>query len=466
MENGQNKAPRRPVRRRRRRNPVYVFIHSYLPILAVVLLVVLFVIFASNSLRRSRERRELERQESIAALEAEQAKKEEMDILAAQVIAQAQEMANNYDYEGAVTLIDAFEGNPFDYDRMVSIREHCLEVLDSMVTWDDPSLVPNLSFQLLVADPERAFAHAGYGTSFRNNFITIQEFSAILEQLYAKGYVLVDQEDIFTYSAATGYTANTLQLPAGKKPIMLTQTQVYDFEYMSDGQNVNTTNSAGFATRLVLEGGQLKSEYIDANGQTRTGAYDLIPILEDFIAVHPDFSYHGARATIAVTGYDGILGYRTDPETATAFGQEYYDEQVRQTSEMVIALQDRGYRFACYTYGNVRYGQFSTAQIKNDQDKWKAQVEPLLGVVDTLVLAKQNDISDTQEPYSGDKFQLLYSLGYRYFYGFAADGETWSCTGSDHTRQGRILVTGSAIASASDIFTELFDPALVRDPLR
>ena len=26
----------------------------------------------------------------------------------------------------------------------------------------------------------------------------------------------------------------------------------------------------------------------------------------------PDFSYRGAKGTIALTGYDGILGYRTD----------------------------------------------------------------------------------------------------------------------------------------------------------
>ena len=466
MEQGQNEAPRRPVRRRRRKNPVYVFIHSYLPILAVALLVILFIIFAVNSVRRSNQRREQARQESIAAMESEQARQEELDSLAANVIARAQEMAHNYDYAGALALIDDFEGNPYEYDRMMEIREACIEAMDSMVTWEDPGAVPNLSFQLLVADPERAFAHSGYGTSFRNNFITIDEFSAILEQLYAKGYVLVDQDDLYVYDPINGYTPKEMQLPAGKKPIMITQTQVYDFEYMSDGRNANTTNSAGFATRLVVEGGQLKSEYIDANGQTLTGAYDLIPILEAFIAAHPDFSYRGARATIAVTGYDGILGYRTDPETATAFGQDYYNEQVQLAANVAVALQDRGYRLACYTYGNVRYGQYSSTQIKNDLDKWKAEVEPLLGAVNTLVLAKQNDISDSREPYSGDKFQLLYSMGFRYFYGFAADGETWSCTSLDHTRHGRIPVTGSAIESASDIFTDLFDPAQVRDPLR
>lgn len=465
MENGQNEVPRRPVRRRRK-NPVYVFIHSYLPILVAVALVVLFIIFASNSLRRSRERKELERQESIAALESQQAHQEELDVLAAQVIADARVLMNSYDFEGAVALIEEYEGNLFDYAEMVKIRETCLETLDSMVTWSSPSLVPNLSFQLLVADPERAFAHEGYGTSFRNNFVTVDEFSAILEQLYYNGYVLVDQDDLIAYSESTGFSAKALQLPSNKKPIMLTQTQVYDYAYMTDGRNANTDNSAGFATRLVVEGGQLKSEYIDANGQTVTGAYDLIPILEDFIAAHPDFSYQGARATIAVSGYDGIFGYRTDPETIRSLGQDHYDDQLRQVRSVISALQERGYQFACYTYGNVRYGQLSATQIKADLDKWTAEVAPLLGNVNTLVLAKQSDFSDTQEPYNGDKFQLLYGMGFRYFYGFCDSAETWACVAADHMRQGRLLVTGSALTNDAELFNNLFDPATVLDPLR
>ena len=97
MENGQNEAPRRPVRRRRRRNPVYVFIHSYLPILAVALLVILFIIFAANSLRRSRDRRELARQESIAVMESSLAEKAAWDAEAETLLAQASAVAAGYD---------------------------------------------------------------------------------------------------------------------------------------------------------------------------------------------------------------------------------------------------------------------------------------------------------------------------------------------------------------------------------
>ena len=100
----------------------------------------------------------------------------------------------------------------------------------NLVAWDDPNMIPNLSFQLLVADPARGFSHASYGYSINRNFITTDEFSKILQQLYDNGYILVDLDDFTTSeTTATGtttYKAKSLLLPKGKKPIMLTQTNV------------------------------------------------------------------------------------------------------------------------------------------------------------------------------------------------------------------------------------------------
>ena len=43
------------------------------------------------------------------------------------------------------------------------------------------------------------------------------------------------------------------------------------------------------------------------DGSVSVGSYDLVPLLDDFIKEHPDFSYRGAKACIAFTGYNGIL---------------------------------------------------------------------------------------------------------------------------------------------------------------
>ena len=36
-----------------------------------------------------------------------------------------------------------------------------------------------------------------------------------------------------------------------------------------------------------------------------------MPIVDDFVREHPDFSYRGDKGTIALTGYNGVLGYRS-----------------------------------------------------------------------------------------------------------------------------------------------------------
>ena len=93
-------------------------------------------------------------------------------------------------------------------------------------------------------------------------------------------------------------------LPEGKKPFVMSQDDVCYYEYM-DGD--------GFASRMIIgEDGKPTNEMKMDDGSVSVGSYDLVPLLDDFIKEHPDFSYRGAKACIAFTGYNGILGYRTD----------------------------------------------------------------------------------------------------------------------------------------------------------
>lgn len=472
MENQNERAPQRPQqprRRRRKRNPVYVFIHTYLPLLAILLALILFITFACNSLGRSSDRREQERQESLALQQSELMYQQELFAEANALVAEAEALAAVYDYDGAVAVLDRFSGNPGDFDLLQDRREQYLAAKDSLVAWDDPSQVPNLSFHLLIADADRAFKHTGYGDSFRWNFITTAEFSEILNSLYKGGYVLVDSDELWSYSPTDGFTAKELYLPQGKKPLMITQTQVNYYTYMtdSDGDGLPDKDGGGFASRLMVDGrGKLTCEYVDAQGNTVTGAYDLVPILEDFISQHPDFSYHGARATLAVSAYDGLFGYRTDPETAKKIGEDFYQQQLQELPKVAQALRDAGYKIACYTYDNVAYSKLSASEIKQDLDKWKSEVTPLLGEVDTLVYAKSGDISSEHGAYSGDKFELLYAMGFRNFLGFCDGSTPWALTEKDYVRQGRILVTGNGLANTASLYEDFFTAAAVKDPKR
>ncbi len=472
MENNGSTTPRRPDmprRRRRKRSPLRVFIQSYLPLLAVVAVIVAFIIFATGSIRRSNERRELARQESIAESQSLAQQMLQWEQEASDLVLKAQSMAAGYDYAGAIAVLDSFSGNLYNYDTMVTLRDSYEAAQSAMVAWSDPNQIPNLSFHLLMADPARAFANEDYGSSFKRNFISVTEFSAILQQLYDGGYILVDTDDVFTTNADGSVSAATLYLPEGKKPLMLTQTQVNYFTYMTDGDGDGMADKlgSGFASRLIVdENGRLTCEMVTATGQTVTGNYDLVPILEEFITRHPDFSFRGARATLAVCGYDGLFGYRTDPETATKISQAYYDQQLIQLPKVAQALWDAGYKIACYTYGNINYGSGSAERIRSDLDKWAAEVTPLLGQVDILAYAKERDIADDRNAYSGEKYQLLRDAGFRYFLGFCDSNTPWVNVSGDTVRIGRILVTGSNLTGKASLFEGLFDSAAVIDPSR
>ena len=120
--------------------------------------------------------------------------------------------------------------------------------------------------------------------------------------MYDKGYVLVSPHDMATVNEDGTMSRGKIMVPKGKIPFVLSQDDVSYYHYM-DGD--------GCASRLVLdENGQVKNEYIEDDGSVSVGDYDLVPILDDFIREHPDFSYHGRKGILAMTGYDGVLGYQ------------------------------------------------------------------------------------------------------------------------------------------------------------
>jgi hypothetical protein len=255
-------------------------------------------------------------------------------------------------------------------------------------------------------------------------------------------------------------------LPSGKKPLIITQTQVNYYYYMTDsnGDKIPDAKGAGFASKLIVdENGKLTNTYIDASGNQQVGAYDMVPILESFVESHPDFSYRGAKAVLAITGFDGIFGYRTYEGAADTFGQDAYDAEVSDAKKLVDALRKAGYEIACYTYANIGYGSSSANQIKADLKKWNNEVAPIVGDLRTFVFAQNSDIGSRNTPYSGQAFSDLRLNDFSIFLGFAnTDGSTWSYEGEQYVRMGRIMVSGSNMAHNRTWFDGIFDPANYR----
>ena len=315
-----------------------------------------------------------------------------------------------------------------------------------------------------MADPVRAFADKEFGGLYNRNFVSTDEFEKILDQLYVNGFVLVDYDSFVSSNEGVDSTQSffpvPILLPEGKKPVMITETMVNYFDYMVDSNDDGEPDAggAGFASRLVVTAdGSIKAELVDTDGSTKTGNYDLVPILEDFIAEHPDFSYQGARATLAVTGSEGIFGYRINSSYVPTKGQSYVDDQIARAKEVVQALREKGYNLASYTYANKEYLGMTAQQIQSEMANWTSQVTPVLGAVDTIVFARESDLGD----YTGNKFEILYNAGFRIF---VKNGDApYAEVNTSFVKQTRLMVTGNTMAWKSTMFTNLnlFDPNLV-----
>ena len=209
--------------------------------------------------------------------------------------------------------------------------------------------------------------------------------------------------------------------------------------------------------------GKIQAEIVNASGETVKGDYDLVPILEKFIEEHPDFSYQGARATLAVTGDEGIFGYRINSGVKNSKGEDYYNQQVEGAKKIVAALRDKGYEIACYTYGNIDYGKKSASEIQADIASWKMEIMPVVGTLDTIVYAKSSDISATGA-YTGGKYNVLTEAGFRYFIGNGTNPS--ADVTSSYVRQKRIMVTGQYMAHTPTMYTNYFDAKAVLNSQR
>ena len=248
------------------------FKNDVLPILiggAAFILCLIFIIGSLSRSLNSEERLEAARQESIAQAEAEAAAAAEIT----NTLDRAAIQAAQYDYQGAIDTLDGYRNAETGRElteEMTAAKEAYTAAMSNLVVWDDPTAIPNLSFHALIVDAERAYNDRVYANSYRNKFITTDAFSAILEELYANGYVLVNLDSCIAANTDdagnTTYTTKPIYLPEGKTPIMLTETLVNYFEYMtdSDGDGAPDAGGAGFASRLVIQSGDVKAEYIDA----------------------------------------------------------------------------------------------------------------------------------------------------------------------------------------------------------
>lgn len=398
----------------------------------------------------------------------------------AELLANAAEMAAGYDYLGAIELLKTIE-NYEQYESVNTLIENYTLLDSQLVTYTDMDNIPHIFFHSLIVDTSRAFDGDEDQDGYNQYMTTVYEFERILESLYANGYVLVSPYDVAHETTdASGnaiFTYGTIRLPRGKRPILLSQDDVNYYSYMigtGDGKNETPifadSKNDGFASRLVIdENGDPTCEYLDADGNITYGDYDLVPIVETFVKKHPDFSYHGARGILGVTGYEGVFGYRTKPSYEAALGSERYAEEVAQAKAVAECLKEHGWLIASHSYGHPAYGgeNYSAARVEADSDKWENTVQPIVGDTDILLYPYGSDISGMKY-YNEDnaKFVALYEDGYRYFFNVDSSKSAWCQLGSNYYRGARRNIDGYRMYYYPEKMSDLLDVSYVWDPSR
>lgn len=319
---------------------------------------------------------------------------------------------------------------------------------------DDPGLVryrgpiEHIFFHPLLPDPQYTLHRGTQPAEFNKWMVTAREFRAIVPQLYANDWVLVDLESQFrTVRTERGKVLKRrpLWLPPGKKPLVISIDDLNYPEYMV----VNRLNA-----RLVLdERGDIAAERARPDGTVvRSRRSEIVPILDRFVEQHPDFSIDGAKGTIALTGAEGILGYRTSGR-----GPRARRERERVTP-IVARLRQTGWTFASHTFAHPDLGAVSLLRAQQDTDRWERYVQPLVGR-NTRIL-----VYPYGSPAGPATLAYLRRAGFRIF---CTIGPSASLTLTDgYAVQSRVRVDGIALLNQPRSLTRFFDPLSVVDPIR
>ena len=289
-------------------------------------------------------------------------------------------------------------------------------------------VVEHLFFHPVVAYPELAFDGDSKSDGIDDWMVTAGEYLKILESVYEKGYVLVDIADCWSEqtdeSGQPRMVKNTLYLPEGKKPLILSYDDVNYYEYML---------ANGFTYKLIIgEDGKLWSWGKDPQGKEVVSRdLDAVTILDKFVEEHPDFSPFGAKGCLSLTGYEGILGYRTqtDSKSWTAEQEANRQKEIEAVKPIVAELKRTGWTFGSHTWGHISLNTRTFDTVTADMQKWFAEVGSLVGETSVLFYPFGGRLDGDDVQQSGPAFRWMQEHGFRIFCSVGID--SWSKCKSD-----------------------------------
>lgn len=381
---------------------------------------------------------------------------------------QARLLAAQYDYDKAIKLLKKYKNYKKNKDMQAAVKEF-KEIKATCTAWPLEE-VTHVFYHTLIKDTSKAFDGDYKSGDYNQVMTTIDEFNKITQAMYDRGYVMVSIYDMASVNEDGTMTRGELLLPPGKIPFVLSQDDVSYYHYM-DGD--------GYATKLIVdEEGKVRNEYVEDDGSISVGDYDMVPLIDRFVEEHPDFSYRGAKGIVALTGYNGILGYRTDSSYETRPADldadkvkwlddhpEFNLEEERAGARKVAdAMRAEGWLFASHTWGHKNVADASMERLRTDTQLFKENVDPLIGGTDIIIFAFGTDMA-AQGEYSGEKFEYFKSQGYHYYCN--VDSSKYFVQIRDrYFRQGRRNLDGYRMYYNPELLEDLFDAGSVLDAAR
>ena len=290
-------------------------------------------------------------------------------------LTQAGQLFRGYYYDEALAILDTIpklsDGVTSD-PRAIGGANQIVRARQSLIPYKGPA--HHVFFHSLIVYPQLAFDNVGHSAAGYNMWMTtVPEFQAILPKLMERGYVLVNLTDFIEPDPTSSglVRRRDILLPPGKTPLVLSVDDVNYYRYMK---------TDGFANRLVLgDDGRVWTEVITPDKETtRTRNGDVIPILDDFVTSCPEFSWRGAKGVLALTGYEGAMGYRILPENTP----EENDAATSAAKAVADTLKKNGWLFASHSYTHNQYfqnGKLTMENLEYDTTRWKQLIQPVTG---------------------------------------------------------------------------------------
>ena len=376
------------------------------------------------------------------------------------VLTTSKTRATQHDYDGAISLLQ----NDNAYVRNVHFQEAAEKYQkkkDKCVAWS-PEQVTHIFYHSLIVDTSKAFDGDYKQDGYNQVMTTMEEFNKITQIMYDEGYVMVNLYDLAGLDENGNMKAKEIYLPKGKTPFVLSQDDVC-YYHSQDGD--------GIATKLVVdEDGKVRNEYVQDDGSTVVGDYDVVPLIDRFVEEHPDF---------ALTGYNGILGYRTDisyqtrpddlndDKKAWLNAHPDFDLETERAGakEVADAMKAEGWTFASHTWGHKNMSTVSMERLETDTQNFKENIDPLIGGTDIIIFAFGADINTGGEYTGNEKFDYLKSQGYDYYCNVDSNQYFVQIT-DQYFRMGRRNVDGYRMYYNPEMLADLFDVSQVFDPSR